>query len=45
MSPDCGHRYERPGEHQVTVTAHWDVEWTATGGTAAPSLRPARPRW
>ncbi|MEU7378337.1 PKD domain-containing protein [Streptomyces albidoflavus] len=32
MSPDCGHRYERPGEHQVTVTAHWDVEWTATGG-------------
>ncbi|RZE74570.1 ATP/GTP-binding protein [Streptomyces albidoflavus] len=31
-SPDCGHRYERPGEHQVTVTAHWDVEWEATGG-------------
>ncbi|MER7658128.1 ATP/GTP-binding protein [Streptomyces albidoflavus] len=32
MSPDCGHRYERPGEHQVIVTAHWDVEWEATGG-------------
>ncbi|GAA3747614.1 ATP/GTP-binding protein [Streptomyces diastaticus] len=24
MYPDCGHRYERPGEHQVTVTVHWD---------------------
>ncbi|MBO1283900.1 ATP/GTP-binding protein [Streptomyces sampsonii] len=32
MSPDCGHRYDRPGEHQVTVTAHWDVKWEATGG-------------
>ncbi|MFF8548093.1 PKD domain-containing protein [Streptomyces albidoflavus] len=34
MSPDCGHRYERPGEHAVTVTAHWNIEWTATGGDA-----------
>ncbi|WP_255249597.1 PKD domain-containing protein [Streptomyces albidoflavus] len=33
-SPDCGHRYERPGEHQVTVTANWNIEWTATGGDA-----------
>ncbi|MYX48665.1 ATP/GTP-binding protein [Streptomyces sp. SID8385] len=32
MSPDCGHRYERPGEHPVTVTAHWNIDWTATGG-------------
>nr|WP_228874082.1 ATP/GTP-binding protein [Streptomyces halstedii] len=32
MSPDCGHRYERAGEHPVTVTAHWAVEWEATGG-------------
>ncbi|MFI0212649.1 hypothetical protein ACH4OV_28865 [Streptomyces diastaticus] len=22
ISPDCGHRYERPGEHKVNVTAH-----------------------
>ncbi|MEU5361390.1 ATP/GTP-binding protein [Streptomyces albidoflavus] len=31
MSPDCGHRYERPGEHPVTVTAHWNIDWTSTG--------------
>ncbi|MFD6781290.1 ATP/GTP-binding protein [Streptomyces diastaticus] len=31
-SPDCGHRYERPGKHPVTVTAHWDIEWEATVG-------------
>ncbi|MFJ2060287.1 ATP/GTP-binding protein [Streptomyces sp. NPDC087908] len=29
MSPTCGHRYTKTGEHQGHAVATWTVEWTA----------------
>ena len=26
-SPDCGHRYTKQGEYEVTATSYWTVEW------------------
>ena len=26
-SPDCGHRYTRPGTYPVTATSRWRVDW------------------
>ncbi|MEU5417775.1 ATP-binding protein [Streptomyces sp. NPDC020667] len=31
-SPDCGYRYTKVGEYQVTATTTWVVTWTATNG-------------
>ena len=29
MSPDCGHKYEHPGDYTITVTQQWIVDWAA----------------
>lgn len=31
MSPDCGHRYLRPGDYVISAEASWDVVWEALG--------------
>ncbi|MFC5148949.1 ATP/GTP-binding protein [Streptomyces aureoversilis] len=31
-SPDCGYRYTKVGEYQITATTTWVVTWTATNG-------------
>ncbi|MEV4506706.1 ATP-binding protein [Streptomyces klenkii] len=31
-SPDCGYRYTKIGEYQITATTTWVVTWTATNG-------------
>jgi hypothetical protein len=33
-SPDCGYRYETPGEFTVTGTTAWTVNWQVNGGGA-----------
>ncbi len=30
-SPDCGHRYQSPGEYTVTPTSHWVINWSGMG--------------
>lgn len=30
-SPDCGYRYQKRGDQQVSATASWTVSWTALG--------------
>ncbi|MEU4360769.1 hypothetical protein [Promicromonospora sp. NPDC023987] len=32
-SPDCGHRYTKQGEYEVTATSYWTVEWDGIGQT------------
>lgn len=27
-SPDCGYRYQAPGQFTVTATSHWVVDWS-----------------
>lgn len=30
-SPDCGYRYQGPGQFRVTATSHWVVDWRGAG--------------
>ncbi|GAA4705536.1 hypothetical protein APR04_001904 [Promicromonospora umidemergens] len=30
-SPDCGHRYTKQGEYEVTAMSYWTVEWEGIG--------------
>ncbi|GAA4719651.1 hypothetical protein APR04_003491 [Promicromonospora umidemergens] len=30
-SPDCGHRYTKQGEYEVTATSYWTVQWEGMG--------------
>lgn len=30
-SPDCGHRYQSPGEYTVTPTSYWTINWSGMG--------------
>ena len=30
-SPDCGHRYTKQGEYEVTATSYWTVQWEGIG--------------
>jgi hypothetical protein len=32
-SPDCGHRYTKQGEYEVTATSYWTVRWEGIGQT------------
>jgi hypothetical protein len=34
-SPDCGHRYTKQGEYEVTATSYWTIEWEGIGQTDA----------
>ena len=40
-SPVCGHRYQDQGEHQVTATSYWAIDWSGMGlsGTIALQLQ------
>ncbi|MEU9254544.1 hypothetical protein AB0D66_22175 [Streptomyces sp. NPDC048270] len=31
-SPDCGHRYTKVGNHTITATSTWVVDWVANSG-------------
>ncbi|MGC4923832.1 ATP/GTP-binding protein [Streptomyces sp. DT197] len=41
-SPDCGHRYDKPGRHPVEVTAEWEVDWEVDGGGESGTLAETR---
>jgi hypothetical protein len=32
-SPDCGYRYAKQGEYEVSATSYWTVEWEGIGQT------------
>lgn len=40
-SPVCGHRYEDQGDHPVTATSYWAIDWSGMGqsGTIALQLQ------
>jgi len=40
-SPSCGHRYQQQGDHAVTATSYWSVDWSGMGqsGTIALQLQ------
>lgn len=38
-SPVCGHRYEDQGEHPVTATSYWAIDWSGMGQSGTISLQ------
>ncbi|MFC6360296.1 hypothetical protein [Luteococcus peritonei] len=34
-SPDCGHTWLKPGNHRITATAVWQVDWEVLGASGS----------
>lgn len=38
-SPVCGHRYQDQGDHPVTATSYWAIDWSGMGQSGTISLQ------
>lgn len=37
-SPDCGYKYTKQGEYQVSATSHWVIDWSGIGESGQLTL-------